>query len=233
MGLDSVEILMKVENTFGISIPDEEAEKILTVGDFHDSVWRHLTGKHSDKCKSQHLFYTLRKSFADSFGCSPREVTLDISPELIFPRASRRQRYLGFADSVNLKLPPLVLTSRWLTFLKIYALLTIIGGLAISVVLIGIFDYSKWTLLTLVIPILLTLLLSKLLDPKRIVIEEATMKEFIQRTLPLNYPVVIANEGTNRQEMETVINYIIADMAGLEIEEVTSDKKIGYDLGID
>jgi hypothetical protein len=33
--------------------------------------------------------------------------------------------------------------------------------------------------------------------------------------------------------METVINYIIADMAGLEIEEVTSDKKIGYDLGID
>jgi hypothetical protein len=115
---------------------------------------------------------------------------LDISPELIFPRASRRQRYLGFADSVNLKLPPLVLTGRWLTFLKIYALLTIIGGLAISVVLIGIFDYSKWTLLTLVIPILLTLLLSKLLDPKRIVIEEATMKEFIQRTLPLNYPVV-------------------------------------------
>jgi hypothetical protein len=158
---------------------------------------------------------------------------LAISPELIFPRASRRQRYLGFADSVNLKLPPLVLTGRWLTFLKIYALLTIIGGLAISVVLIGIFDHSKWVLLTLVIAILLTLLLSKLLDPKRIVIEEATMKEFIQRTLALNYAVVIANEGTNRQEMETVINHIIADMAGLEIEGVTSDKKLGNDLGID
>ena len=60
MGLDSLEILMKVEDTFGIKIPDREAEQILTVGDFHNAVWRHLSGKHSDKCKSQNLFYKLR-----------------------------------------------------------------------------------------------------------------------------------------------------------------------------
>ncbi len=53
MGLDSIEILVKVEQTFGISIPDREAEKIITVGDFHDAVWRHLEGKYSDKCKNR------------------------------------------------------------------------------------------------------------------------------------------------------------------------------------
>lgn len=44
MGLDSVEILMKVEKPFGINIPDQEAEKIITVGDFHNSVWQRLQG---------------------------------------------------------------------------------------------------------------------------------------------------------------------------------------------
>lgn len=31
--LDTVELIMKMEEVFGISIPDEEAEKLKTVGD--------------------------------------------------------------------------------------------------------------------------------------------------------------------------------------------------------
>ncbi|MBG9378415.1 hypothetical protein I5907_19410 [Panacibacter sp. DH6] len=111
MGLDSVEILIKVENTFGIKIPDQEAEQISTVGDFHNAVWRHLSGKHSDKCKSQNLFYKLRKSFADTFDFSPQKLKLDTSPEEIFPKTNRRRVYLSFADTANLKLPDLVLKS--------------------------------------------------------------------------------------------------------------------------
>ena len=60
-----------------------------------------------------------------------------------------------------------------------------------------------------------------------------TMREFTQHTLALNYLTLLPNEGTNRQEMETVINHIIADMVGLDLEEVTANKKIAHDLGID
>ncbi len=31
--LDTVELIMEFEKTFGVSIPDDEAEKIVTVGD--------------------------------------------------------------------------------------------------------------------------------------------------------------------------------------------------------
>ncbi|MCR4737983.1 MAG: acyl carrier protein, partial [Bacteroidales bacterium] len=31
--LDTVELIMEFENVFGVSIPDEDAEKIQTVGD--------------------------------------------------------------------------------------------------------------------------------------------------------------------------------------------------------
>ena len=110
MGLDSVEILMKVEDTFGIKIPNQEAEQILTVGDFHNAVWRLISGNQSDKCKSQHLFYKLRKSFSDTFDFSPQQLNLDTSPEEIFPITNRRQEYLSFANTTNLKLPDLVLT---------------------------------------------------------------------------------------------------------------------------
>ena len=34
MGLDSVELVMSVENKFGIRIPDTDCEKIYTVQDF-------------------------------------------------------------------------------------------------------------------------------------------------------------------------------------------------------
>ncbi len=60
MGLDSVEILVNVENTFGITISNYEAEKIATVGDIHNVVWRNIQGRQSMRCRSQQLFYKLR-----------------------------------------------------------------------------------------------------------------------------------------------------------------------------
>lgn len=233
MGLDSVEILVKVENAFGIRIPDREAEQIITVGDFHETVWLHIADRHSDKCKSQQLFYSLRRSFADRFDFPSQEFKLNNVPEEIFPAANRRQIYLSFASTENLQLPELVLTKPWSMILESFGWATILGGLLTSIVLINFFDYSKWVLLIPVIGIVLTICLSDLLNPKRTVIEEPTIREFVQKALVLNFSTFLANEGTNRREMEAVINRIIAEMAGLELEEITPEKRIGDDLGIE
>lgn len=40
--LDTVELIMEFEKAFGISIPDEDAEKISTVGDAVDYINNHL-----------------------------------------------------------------------------------------------------------------------------------------------------------------------------------------------
>ena len=64
-------------------------------------------------------------------------------------------------------------------------------------------------------------------------IEEPNIREFVQKTLALNFSTFLANEGTNRREMDSVINRIIAEMAGLELEEITPEKRIGDDLGIE
>lgn len=45
MGLDTVDLLMKVEDHFSISIPDVEAENIVTVQHYYDTVAKHLNAK--------------------------------------------------------------------------------------------------------------------------------------------------------------------------------------------
>ncbi len=233
MGLDSIEILMKVEKTFDINIPNQEAEKIITVGDFHNAVWKHLEGKYSDKCKSQVLFYKLRQSFAEDFKFSKQDFKLDTSLNDIFPQSTRRQVYLNFANANNLELPDLVLVKPWSTFLVSIDVVTILGSLLLSIILIFFFNYSGWLLLIPLAGTVLTFFISEMLNPKRTVIEPALVKEFTQKVLSINYAALNKESGTNRKEMESVMNHIIADIVGLELSEVTPEKKIGDDLGID
>jgi len=233
MGLDSIEILMKVEQTFDIKIPGEQAQQIRTVGDFHNAAWRHLSGKQIDQCQSQKLFYSLRKSFTERYKFPSEHLSPATSPNEIFPGVNRRQEYLKFSADTMLKLPDLVLGSFWQTFLTSFGFAAIAGGLATSLILVNFFDYSKWTLLVPVAGAVVTTVFSGLLEPKRIVIKQGTMRAFINQTLVLNYSRLVVDGKTNRAEMESVINHIIADHAGLEPEEITADKKIGDDLGID
>ena len=43
--LDTVELVMELEDEFDMTIPDEEAEKLKTVGEAIDYIKKHLEGK--------------------------------------------------------------------------------------------------------------------------------------------------------------------------------------------
>lgn len=59
MGLDSIEILMKVEETFAIRIPNEDSQKIRTVGDLHNIVWALLKGSVNRSEMEKEVNYTI------------------------------------------------------------------------------------------------------------------------------------------------------------------------------
>ena len=233
MGLDSIEILMKVEDTFGIKIPVREAEKIITVGDFHNAVWKYVEVQKEDKCKTQQLFYRLRTSLADQLQLDRKDLLPGSLLNEVLPLENRRKIYFGFADYNQLKLPDLVLSKSWSLFLTGVGLVAFFGSIISVTILINFFDYTKWLLLLIPVPILFIFFLSSILDYKRIFIEPASFKDFTKTVLAINYATLVKESGTNRREVESVINYIIADMAGLELAEITSEKKICDDLGID
>jgi hypothetical protein len=60
MGLDSVELLIIVENHFAVTIPDAEAEKASTVGKLVDTVARHIGATTYDFSLRNELFKRIK-----------------------------------------------------------------------------------------------------------------------------------------------------------------------------
>lgn len=233
MGLDSVDLLVKVEKTFAISISDHEAEEIETVGDFHNAVWNKLDKKNSKKCISQSLFYKVRQYTTNEFTFPKKDFSLSTNLNDVFPIDNRKELYLKFSQNLNLDFPTLVLNKSWNNFLDYFGLITILGGFVISITLIIFFHYSILTLLIPIIGIVLTVLISKKLEPLRTAIYPSSIKDFIPKVVSLNYASLTQNSAISRIEVESIMNHIIADAAGLELNFITPEKKICRDLGID
>ena len=117
MGLDTVELLVEVEKTFGINILNEEAEQIRTVGDFYEVVWRHIGTKQSDQCKSQYLFYKLRIALHKRFAVPLHQIKPAAVPDTFFPKEHRRHKYKNFSSDIGYELPSLKLPTPWLQLL--------------------------------------------------------------------------------------------------------------------
>jgi acyl carrier protein len=74
MGLDSVELIIKVEKHFDISIPDEEAAKLYTVGALHEYVYAALQRRSPRQKGYVDVFDELRSLIVEQLGVDPRHV---------------------------------------------------------------------------------------------------------------------------------------------------------------
>jgi acyl carrier protein len=78
MGLDTVEMIMAVEDAFGIAIPDEQAQYIETAGDLYQLVLTLLGHRRNEGvCASAHAFYRIRGALMDCGVAQRRDVHLD------------------------------------------------------------------------------------------------------------------------------------------------------------
>lgn len=61
MGLDFVELVMAIEENFGIMIPDEEAGRVETVGDLYKLVISKMQQTSDKRCLTSAAFYRIRR----------------------------------------------------------------------------------------------------------------------------------------------------------------------------
>jgi acyl carrier protein len=74
MGLDSVELVMAVEEHFGINISDGEASQLVTVGKLHAWVVNELQRLNRPKVEPSVVFDQLRELICDQLGISPDRI---------------------------------------------------------------------------------------------------------------------------------------------------------------
>ncbi|TBV26524.1 phosphopantetheine-binding protein [Meridianimaribacter sp. CL38] len=107
MGLDSVELVMSIEDKFGIRIEDSEAEKIYTVQDFADIVFSRISKNPTDKCLTQIVFYRIRKALRN-LTSTEKEIRPDMKISELFTQSELKEKWNQLKMEVGLELPDLV-----------------------------------------------------------------------------------------------------------------------------
>lgn len=233
MGLDGVELVVEIEETFGLRIKDEDAEKILTVGDMHDTVWRYLSNRQGSVCHTQHVYYTLRRLLVNQYNLRRDDVVALLDINRIVDSTNRRLAYRNLEMQSGLDFPPLKLLPFYSTLLTSAGILLIGFSLLWSTVAIIFYERPFWLWLLPITGIIATMLLSKLLEPKRQVIYPGEMSVFTKEVTRRNFTTLSADKGVNRSEMETIINEIIVNKLGADQNEVVPTAKFADDLGMD
>ena len=127
MGLDSVELVLRVEEEFEISITDEEAGKVRTVGQFYELILSKI--QTTSDCVSSKAFYKIRTSLVEVLGISRNMIRPTTHLEEIIPYVNRKAVWHQLTQEIDLKMPRL-------HYSKTHKNLTLIVSVSLSAVLL-------------------------------------------------------------------------------------------------
>ena len=233
MGLDSVELIVEVERSFGISFSDEEAQNAVTVGGLYDLVWKHLECKAPDACNSQIIFYRLRQGLVNVTGIDRNLITTKTDMNLFLRSPHRRLDYEWIGLYSKLKLPALRLIHPYDILLNVFAFVTIAVPIIGAIIGIFVFNMPGYWLLLPLVGILITIAISRLLDSQRQRVPTTTFAQLVKEVLILNAGSIAREKGLSRHEMETIVRDIIVLKTGADESEVIPTASFTEDLGVD
>ena len=102
MGLDGVELVMAVEEEFGLEISDADAEKLRTPRDLIDVVCTKMADvKPGGVCQSQHAFYKLRRALCTQTGQPRKTITPATRLADLLPADMRNPAWQKLRDAVQ------------------------------------------------------------------------------------------------------------------------------------
>ena len=115
MGLDTVELMIEVEQAFDVQIPDDRAGEMYTVGDVYDFILECQSDSESSSesmspgkvCLSAATFFSIRKALASEVDNRARRLRPRAKVEQTIPLKSRRVVWSKLQKSLDLKLPRL------------------------------------------------------------------------------------------------------------------------------
>lgn len=125
MGLDGVELMMRVEEQFGIAIPDGDAEKLLTPALLIDYIYTNIQEPQlTDPAgRGTHRgFYRLRRVLMQQSGLKRNDISPDTPLALLFPgRRLLYREWLNLRDALECRSWPWLMPSRRVSWLSLLA----------------------------------------------------------------------------------------------------------------
>jgi acyl carrier protein len=141
-GFDSVELIMDVEDVFGISIPDKDAEKLHTPGELTAYIVQRI-GAGPDgtgcRCTGASAFYRARLLLIEHFHVDRKTVTPGTLVDHFLPtdQPARRDAWRQLEQKLGIRLPKLDHSRRVKNIVGSVGMLLVITGIALAPVLIA------------------------------------------------------------------------------------------------
>ncbi len=241
MGLDTVELVMEMERAFGITIPDEEAEKIQTVGQAHRYIVAMLSEQPGPEpgpaCLTAAMFYRLRRQLMGCLRVERPRIRPDSALEDLFSKRGRRSAWQRLEEALGWRLPGLVRPHwTWLVWG-----VPAVGFLAAEVVAWGrLGGFAGEALFALLISSVMGLVLlgyaaEWLTRPFATGLPAYDFRGLIMLVLKVNLGTFRMNNphGWTGADVWQVLVAIIAEQMGYPPERITESTSFVYDLGAD
>lgn len=116
MGLDSVELVMAIEEEFGLDIPDRDAEKMITVGDVYEWLRVRLSTADPRACLTQRVFYKLRRALIENYNVSRHTISPDTRLTELLPLSVVEEGWPFLQMFIDLKTPPFKVANEFLGY---------------------------------------------------------------------------------------------------------------------
>lgn len=243
MGLDGVEIVMKVEEAFGITIEDSEAEKTVTPGQLIDLVLSKVGRTIDEACLTQRAFHRLRVSLMRRLGIQRHQIRPDTSLGSLFPRSTRKENFRQISREIGLGKEIEFVRPDWLMLLILMVIFS--GGITIAVFFASHPVTSPNLVLNVVLwpsPIVAGALFVASFGWIAFLSTRSTCIEFspsvatignLSRWIVVNAPEVVkAQPGRwSREQVSEIIREIVIDTLGCE-KEYREDAHFVKDLGL-
>jgi len=234
MGLDAVELVMAVEEKFGITISDEEATNTLTVGDLKRLVHSKLKVSDADGCLTQRAFQLLRKNAISQFGIDRHNFRPETALDTVVPLSSRRESWASFQSALGVdELPELVRPYRVNLTITVLVLCTLLlpvwyGALHSE-------HFGLWTLIGVILASSAGYWAAQLTKPMKTNFRAGHDRvRDIARLLVAKYPQIIGKPRTvnwTEEEISCLLREVIIEQLG--VTEFDDNSRFVQDLHID
>jgi len=144
VGLDGLELILATEETFGVSLRDEDLSKAKTPRDLAKLVFEQLHQTDEAICQTHRAFNVLRRGLTTVLGVPRSQVTLEFNFGDLIPRDKQRETWLRLKNEVDARSWPVLAYPKWISIPRLivgliltltaffFALLIPVVGIAIG-----------------------------------------------------------------------------------------------------
>lgn len=234
MGLDTVELVMTIEESFDIQIPDVHAEKMRTVGDVYDYI---LAAKQANQtqrgaCLTAATFYKIRRELCPLLDVAPNSLRPRTDITTVIPASQRRWIWQELRQRLHVLMPPLNRPVWCLTVLPLLVMIVSVAAGFIAIDRLGTCVATTIVMLTLSVA---GTAAAWMTTPLAVHPAEniRTLGGLSTVVLAYNQAAISTETGSwDKGEIWEALRVIIADQVGVPIEHVVREASFVDDFGV-